>query len=526
MFDRARQFFGRATSGWNSAEPASGRPSPPPERKTEDQILPQRKRFRQVSALRDSYRNNTFPSATAQQLKINVVGSQGGRLTLTTGNPDWNEAAGKWWSRWSRNAEFTNGLHLNELLQLVLVQLTHTSGDCILLFDDGAITGGAGCGKIRMFEGDEIADIGGDVFRTRYGARGYTQSNGMIYDRHGRHIGAFVSTTQRGSVEFAEGTYLTLLRDPDEPPEAAGWLRVGQFWRPNQGRGIPTSAHIANTIDEMDSAVTSELSAAKLNSHIALQLIEEKDATPDSDDIDRGIAGLAPVPAETPGDGEPPAGTPAAPIPPQEESIDFQMLKSGVAGIWSAPPGKKLSTFDTHRPNLQLNEFVRDLKGDAVTPYGMGLLYLTLNPEASYTAFRGAMLMAWGTFEQLQKKFERSVLDWVAVVAINWAHRRGFIPTPPEDFGDALAWAWPVMREVNETDAQSALEKKFGNSETNLLQRHGADWRKFVDQQSDEIEYCQSKGVTHPSLRTANGGVTVPGNDPAKNGSDDERKTR
>lgn len=210
---------------------------------------------------------------------------------------------------------------------------------------------------------------------------------------------------------------------------------------------------------------------------------------------------------------------------PPEETVEFQMLKSGTAGVWSAPPGRDLQSFDTHRPNLQLNEFVRALKGDATAVFGLGLLYATLNPEQSYTAFRGAMLMAWGTFEQLQKKFERSVLDWVAAVALTWAHERGFIGRPPEDFDMALSWAWPGMKEVNETDAQSALEKKFTNAETNLMQRHGADWRKHVDQQAAEVAYCVEMGVTHPSQRTANGGIApaeTATNPAARRGTDTE----
>lgn len=522
MKSSARAMFGRSTAGWRTAETDERRVTPSRETKSEDKILPLDKRLRLLSSARDNFRNTTFSPATAQQLKINVIGSQGGKLTLTTADGAWNESAGRWFSRWERHAEFTNGLHLNKQLQLGLVQLTHGGGDFVLIFDDGSLTGGTGSGRIRMFESDEIANISETAFKDRYGGRGWTQSNGLIYDQFGRHIGCFVSSSQRGEVEFAEGKYLTLLRDPSEPPEASFWLYVGQFWRPNQGRGIPTVAHISSAIDEMETATTAELAAAKLNAHIALKVTENQTEPASTDDIERGIANLsAGLPAPSPSD---PTSTADASAD-TEQPIEFAMLKSGLAGVWSAPPGQNLDSFDTARPNLNLTEFIRDLKGDATTVFGLGILYATLDPQQSYTAFRGAMLMAWGTFEQMQKEFERGVLDWIGVRALEWAAARGFIAPPPEDFDTAFAWAWPTMREVNETDAQSALEKKFTNGETNLQQRHGAEWRKFVDQQSDEIRYCEEKGVTHPSRRTANGSVTEAPATAAKGTDTDKEKS-
>ncbi|MBQ1429730.1 MAG: hypothetical protein IIZ06_08690, partial [Kiritimatiellae bacterium] len=60
------------------------------ERGNEDAILPTRKRVQLVATQRDNFRNTTFSPATALQLQINVVGTEGGRVSFTTADEKFN----------------------------------------------------------------------------------------------------------------------------------------------------------------------------------------------------------------------------------------------------------------------------------------------------------------------------------------------------------------------------------------------------------------------------------------------------
>ena len=502
----------------------SGRPgagsSVPVETGKEDTILPLRQRNRLVSKHRSLARNTTFAPGTRQQITSNVIGTLGGKLTLTTKNENFDRCAGDWFSGWSRHAEFTNALHLNELLKLVLAQLTHIGGDCVLMFDDGILTGKNGCGKIRMFESDEIANIDQNIFDARHGKHGYTQSNGLIYDRYGRHIGCFVSSTLRGKIKFDEGMYFTLLRDLSEEEVSCNWNFVHQFWRPNQGRGIPTMAYISSTIQEIAELLGTEIQASKLNAALTVKVFKDANASATLSD-NRGYKSA--LDDEVKED-----DIESGDFPKTKDSegnlsyppTDFTELNNQQAHIVNMMPGSNMELFDTKRPNLNTAKFIEILKGDAATVFGLNLLFTTLNPETSYTAFRGAMILAYQAFDELKKKMERGVCDWVGYQALRWAGEQNLFGIAFERFpvgwDRKMSWAWPKMPEVNAVDAQVALAKRFENAMTTLRDELGDDYFEQIKQVSKEVQELNSVGLLHP-IQRANVGGGVAKAEPATN---------
>ena len=489
-----------------------GRVGVPIETQGEDKILRLNQHNLLTAKNRSAQRNTSFGPATRQQLTCNVVGTVGGKLTLKTGDKAFDKAAGKWFSRWSRRAEFTNGIHFNELLKLVLAQLTHTGGDCVLVFDDGVFTNKDGSGRIRLFESDEIANIDPTVFDAKFGKRGYTQSNGLIYDRYGRHVGCFISSTQRGKTVFEEGKYLVLLREPDDDPLACNWLFVHQFWRANQGRGIATMSHIINKIQDLAEYEGCEIQAAKLNATVGMKIIDREANPLASISAGRGFgngsgggdSGEGGIMSESDGLSD----VEVVEVEPVSMNDKFKAYGAAIADV---APGKDLVSFDTARPNRYSAQFIDAMKGDAATVFGMGLTFVNLDPKTSYVAFQGAMIIANASFGELKKRMERSVCDWAAVQVLRWAGGLGKIsgykPDKfPDDWDMSLVWKWPSMPAVNPVDAQTALEKKYANISTSLQEEIGADWIEHLESIKEEIEECERNGVLHPSLRAGMGG--------------------
>ena len=495
--------------GWSAIRDRDkGRDPVVPERKGEDGLSSGYAQVKLIAAQREAYRNTVFSPATAQQLKVNVVGVPGGRLTFTTKDEDFNKSAGAAFRRWARHAEFAKGKCFNEMLKLLLVELTHHGGDFIAVFDDGVLTGGRGSGKIRVFEADEIANVPDAHFAKVWG-KGYFQTKGIVTDRFGRVCGAFVSNALRGRDVFEDPKKVIALKlaTPADWTDS-NWIFVSQDWRLGQIRGTATVTHIVNTLDDIQSIVSSEVQAAKINSALGV-IVSDRDAQPDNGNI-RGLPAVdtdatgsaASAPSDATNEGSAPVEPPPA--------ATITGLREGMAAIVDVAPGKQVQSFDTKRPNLNVSQFIRDQTGACITVFGMGLTYATLDPATSYSAFRGAMKLASLSFMDLQKKLERDFCDWVALRAVEWLGLDA-----PDNLDECLFWQWAKMPEIDEGAFQNALEKRFANLGTTLKGQDGEDWEANVEQTRREIAYCKwgaawkehlgEVQVVHPSERTASG---------------------
>lgn len=487
-------------AGYDAVEKRTkGRAAVNIETKGENEILNAAKRIKLIATQRDEFRNTTFSPATALQLQVNVVGNEGGKLTFVTDDADWNERTGRAFRKWSRHCGFTDGMSLNEMLQLNLIQLTHNGGDFIAVFDDGCLTGGRGTGKIRVFESDEIKPVDDGEFKRVYGldTKNY-QQNGLVYDQYGRLVGAFVSSYARGQATFAAGEYIHLRLNTPAEFDDANWILVANRWRVNQGRGVSTSTHVTNLLQDCADTQGSEVQAAKVNSSFGV-VISQKDEAADiqssrgfGDDTDGLTADEKAELAAIETEAENKALRTAA-----------DKLVAGQSAIVKLAAGKTMESFKTDRPNLNTVEFLRMMRNEAGTVFGLGPTYTTLTPTGSYTAFRGELTMAEKSFARLRKMLERGFLDWVAIRFVIW---NGDIV---DDFDCRLAWQWPKMQEVDEGSYQTALEKKFTLGGVTCQGEYGPDWQKIVLQQAAERKFFAENGLVYPADRTGNGSIVT-----------------
>lgn len=483
----------------------------------EDDILSANYRNKMTNLMRQDMRNAPFSRIIDQQRRVNVVGLVGGKLTMTTEDIDFNARVQDWFNEdWAPSAEFTDGLHFNESLKLSVSSIDN-GGDIVKIFDNQLFDDS---GRIRAFESDEIANMREQEFKARYGKFGWKQSQGRISDRFGRTIGAIVSTSQRGRTEFDADKCFVLVRDLSTDPRDAHFIFSRALWRFNQGRGVSPRSAAINTLTNIYSLLGSETEAAKLNAKLFGQLVDQSQQ-PAEDSIPTNYR---PTEDDPEGESEPTDGletdSELADASPPE--VTFEAFKEVGAFYDVMPPQMKWELIETARPNEKVIDFVQFQAGMATGVHGMGRIYATLNPENSYTAFRGAQCLSWPSIEEGQKDLERKECDWAARNAIRWALDRGRIKgirSIPDRWENKLSWAWPTMREVNEVDSETARQKKLGNLMTTYQDMLGPDWEKKLEQSAKEIAWCKERGIAHPALQTVSGGTIQ---QPAPNKSDSD----
>lgn len=457
--------------------------------------------------IRSAYRCSALPRAIVLQRRLNIVGSVGGKVQFTTSSAEWNHAAVSIFRKWARSCDFVDGKSWNEVLQLIISSVD-IGGDCVIVHDAWTPEGGVFCGsnKIRVFESDEIGNLPDSDFAARF--PNHHQRAGKIYDQFGRFVGVTVSASQRGKAVFDPEASITLLRDPDAPAADCHWIYLQEAWRINQGRGVSTFAASVDLVDDFGNILSSETSAAKLNATIFGAYVNNNTGDEIGSDMDDYVfdeaaesdtyaVGGTVTPASA--DGSLPDGV--------QEFPDHHARSRGVA-MDVLPPGYKMEIADSKRPNNNINEFLRGIAGYVASTFGLNQTYVTLEPQSSYTAFRGAQLLARPGFIAAQKMLERSVCDWIATRIIRDAIAIGILAEPADDFTVAMTWTWPHQEEVDATKEQQALTLKLKNGVLTMKDLHGDDWEQKVVQMGIERQAFVRQGLIYPASETVSGQVT------------------
>lgn len=227
------------------------------EHRNEDEILNAFGRGKALDLARNATRNSSTFTAILKQLDLNVVGVKGGKAIF---NFDKAEPIKTAFARWTREADFFDGLSFNTVLKLILKTYV-LGGDMVLMFDDGLIEDS---GKLVIYEPDEIGSTTDEAIKQHFG-RFARQSLGRVYNGNGRFIGTVVSRSQRGAEVFDPKQSYFLARDPDESWFDSFWLMPRNVFRVAQGRGItPLTSSLATIID-LEDLCSFELAAAKKN---------------------------------------------------------------------------------------------------------------------------------------------------------------------------------------------------------------------------------------------------------------------
>lgn len=502
-------YFGRGYEAVTSPFSEQRRPSVV-ETRGEDLVLSARDRARIVNMHRDMMRNSPTRVAQDQQIRVNVVGCEGGKLyaAFPSGYGGAARAVERYFNKsWGPHAEFTFRKSFNWLLK---TQLTaqDSGGNVVLVFDDGILTGGDGTGRIRGFEGDEIADVPVDLMRRHYSER-HRMSQGFVYDASGVFVGCYCSTSQRGRKVFDPSLgVLRLSLDPFAEGDA-NWTMLGDMRRFNQGRAVsPVTAAITCLVD-LHETVASEAQAAKMNAQLVGQVLKDASLDDGQDEREREGAGF-----DDEADG----------VEVAREPFTARNLNAIGARFDEMPSGRRLELLDTKRPNANMQAYTEMLAGFVGGTRGLARVFSTLRAQTSYTAFRGEQVMTEPTFRERRKETEREVCDWAARCAIRRAVRLGLVRERlPEGWEGMLAWKWPRMLEVSEKDAQTALNQKLKNGVTSLHRELGpGEYDRLREERRREAADYAADGLVYPGSESVSGALAPATEGGAKDGDGPE----
>ena len=477
----------------------------------EDKQLTPAQRNQLVNLSRDMMRNAPERVMQDQQLRVNTVGCEGGKLhaSFPKGFEDAANAVMHYFNKtWAPRAEFTFRQNFNWILKTALTT-QDVGGNVVLVFDDGILTGGNGTGRVRGFEADEIADIPQDEFEKRF-PKTYKQSRGFVYNDSGMFCGLFASTSQRGRAVFdASSGFLTLRLDPFDDATQPNFIVLGDMRRYNQGRAVSPLVSALTALVDLHETVASEAQAAKLNAQMVGQILESETAEPDDDNApgldDREM-------------------TDATQALPETVKFSTKELKAIGAHFDKMPYGLKVELLDTKRPNLNIIAYVEHVTGVIGATRGLARVYSTLKAQTSYTAFRGEQAMSEQSFRESRKDLERLVCDPIARLVIARAVRLGLITaTLPEGWEEMLAWKWPKMIEVNEKDAQAALKLKLENGVTSLTRELGpGEMERILAERKREKQLFDDAGLIYPGTVTVSGEIAGADDDGDDDKDEDE----
>ena len=467
------------------------------ETKGEDEILDYSKRGKLLDLARNAARNNSTFNTILKQFDLQGVGTNGGKAVLTFKDREFSKKVKNAFSKWTRNADFFDGLNLNTLLKLIL-KTELIGGDLVILFDDNLITDS---GRILVYEPDEIGNTTEEALQRRYGQKAY-QSQGRVYTPFGQFQGVIVSRSQRGCDVFDPDKCYFLHRDPNGSSFDDKWLMPRNIFRVGQGRGVTPTTSSLSTIIDLNDYVGFEIAAAKKNAQTLGTISDTREreeisppsAFPDdvdfSDMSDEEIDEVAKQVSDE-----------------CEKTVSLDQIKAAGVIYQQLPEGYRLDLLDTKHPNQNAIEFVRWLASMSAAPFGLTSVYSTLKVDSSYSGYMGERAMCIPVWEETQKFLEQ-ICDWILYRWSSWAVRKGIIEDRfEEDWIQNVSWLWPKQGDIDSVKEQNAISLKLKNGTGSYREIYGADWQEKLESISEEIEFCRQRGIPHPALQTVSGAV-------------------
>lgn len=356
---------------------------------------------------RNATRNSSTFNGILKQFDLNAVGTKGGKVIFNYEGADEIKAQ---FSKWTRDADFFDGLSFNTLLKLILKTYI-LGGDMVLMFDDGLVEDS---GKLVVYEPDEIGDTTPEALASKYGKTA-TQSLGRVYNRNGRFIGAIVSRSQRGMTVFNPKQCYFLRRDPDASMFDSFWLMPRNVFRVAQGRGVSPLASSLATILDLEDLCGFELAAAKKNSQTLAQVLQAADSS--NEDVAPPSAFEDGADFENMTDEEIEAAAKAE-VDSEVHTMALERVNAAGCIYQVMPENYRMELLDTKHPNQNMPEFINWLATKSAAPFGLSRQFATFAPDGS--SFRANQLFSARAFEEAQKFLEQ-ICDWTLYRWALWA---------------------------------------------------------------------------------------------------------
>lgn len=450
------------------------RRQPSIERTSEDRQLKPYDRLAAINLCRDLERNFTSMRSIMHQLRVNVVGT-GPKLRahLRTPRPGDGVKSGltlaawsEWFnSTWTKDCDFRDGSHWATHVNAVLSAIIR-EGDILPWFDNGWIENSGKCG---FFEADQLCTVR-DPQNLPAPWRDTPCEQGVFFDKFGRAL-AYACSKNHG-VQVDDAKNVTILQ---RGPVAR---LVKLAIRPNQLRGTPVMLTAAADMQDLYELRAKELQTAKAGATL-FATVNKKDGGVGDVALRRGYDE-----ATGPTDG---ATTEAGGL------AAYDRLESLTGGAMEyLEDGESIEVKDFNRPSVNFREACDWVLRSSGAAFGITKTYSSMHTEASYTAFRGDLLIAWASFRAYQKELERQYCDWIAGNAIRWGLAAKALDAGGLTVEDvAFSWDWPKQPSPDPLKESIADENNLRNLLVDFSELIGPDWRKKLDAIAEQMRYAK-----------------------------------
>lgn len=274
-------------------------------------------------------------------------------------------------------------------------------------------------------------------------------------------------------------------------------LQLYDTLRPDQVRGVPWLAPIIEPLKQLQKWSDSELNAAVVSSIFAVFMEMDAEAFQDLYDDDS-----------------------ASKLVANAEKWSGKLESGKVVNLL---PGEKANMQAPGRPNPEFAPFWDAMVTQMGMALGMPKEVLTMHFQSSYTAARGALIMAWRSFSQRREKTAKMLCQpvfelWLAnEVAEGRIACPGFFADPDiRAAWCASTWTGDGPGSVDQVKDVTAAEKRvamgISTVEAESMAYDGKDWEAKQRQRAKEVAR-QRKDGTAPAL--------LPGAQPAPSGAAD-----
>ncbi|GAB5390184.1 MAG: phage portal protein [Alphaproteobacteria bacterium] len=391
---------------------------------------------------------------------------------------DWQRGTEREWRMFCAECDITGDQHFHDLTGLIETAVLE-SGDCYVIrrYVDGF---GPYATKLQVIEADRVRNPRGLRETDRVAA-------GVRLDRNGRAVRIFVDPHHPGDLFYLRGARRAEPRGVSIR-DRSGELQVLHQWnklRPGQRRGVPILAPVIALIKNLADYSDAEVTAAVVASLFTVF-----------------------VQTETPED----ASNLLSPAKPTlRQSGDNNPYALGKGRVNRLAPGEEVTTPMPGRPNRAFQEFVKAITREIGVALNLPYEVLIKHFDASYSASRAALEMAWEHYRIRRatriRQFCNPVYSWFMDEAVATGRVRA-----PGYFNDpAIRAAWlgvewigpsrislDPLKEAKADELNIAMGVETRSSVT--AKRTGSDWQDNIEQQGRERRAAETAGVPLHSL--------------------------
>ena len=462
---------------WDVLEQTKKRRQPRIERQTEDKQLKTYDRLSGINLGRDLERNFTSMRSIMHQLRTNVVGT-GPKLRVhlrgeMPDDPAVRESTSRtltqwasWFNgEWAKDCDYRDDQHWAKHVGYVLSGVIR-EGDILPWFDGGHIEDSGKCG---FFEADQLATPD-DPSNLPEPWKSLNVEQGVFFDTWGR-VRGYACSRNHGVMQDKVAN-LTFIPRGDVARLIKFQLRPGQL------RGTPLMLTAAADMQDLYEMRAKELQTAKVGAGVFATVHKE----------DGGIGDLALKRGWDEAGGVADGAT--APAGGQTQYDRLEAFAGGAMEYMSKD--EKIDIKDFNRPSVNFRESYDWTLRSAGAAFGLTKTYSSMHTEASYTAFRGDLLIAWASFYVYQKDLERQYCDWIARNALGWGVRNGKIDSGGLTVDQvAYSWDWTKQPSPDPLKEAMAAETNLRNNLEDYASLLGPDWRKRFDALVEQMKYAK-----------------------------------